>query len=335
MSNNSLDLITKNEINTLKEKEENKRLEEFREEEFKAKKELDKAIETIIEDKNSKFNEYFLPLINYIKSVINSDNYLNSLFVVGEGGLGKTTILLKTLKEMNKEYVYISNYTTIVEFVNFLYEHKDSIIVMDDMEGIFNLGAKFINILKGTLWGVGKENKRIVTYLTTDKRLKAPSQFEFKGKIFFLLNKMPNEKDSLIRALLSRSLVYELNLTYEEIMKMMGEFAKIEYKNLTFEERKMIYEFLKENTDDTCEDINFRTLVKMYDLYLTNKENWKSICKNLIKRNEKLALLKLYLKESNTIKEAQERFCEETGLCRKTFFNLKAKLTECKSVLHL
>jgi hypothetical protein len=54
MSNNSLNLITKNEINTIKEKEENRKLEEFKEEELKAKKELDKAIETIIKTQTTK-----------------------------------------------------------------------------------------------------------------------------------------------------------------------------------------------------------------------------------------------------------------------------------------
>jgi len=298
------------------------KLEVLKKEEENAKQELNKAVGTILTNQNSNLNRFFEPLKNYVKSVVNSDGCLNSLFVVSEGGIGKSTVVLSTLTEEKKKFVYVNNYTTTLELVNFLYEHRNEIIVFDDTENIFN-NKIIINILKGALWGIGKENKRIVTYLTTDQKLKSPRQFEFSGKCFFLLNKKPNDNDVLTKALLTRSLVYEMNFDYKEIMEMLAEFSKLPYKEMTQEQRQEVYNYIKENTDISTKDINFRTTLKIYDLYLGNKLIWKDLSKNLLKKDEKIYLLHKFINESSTIKEAEQKWTEATGYCRKSFYNLK------------
>ena len=300
------------------------KLEVLKKEEENAKQELNKAVGTILTNQNSNLNRFFEPLKNYVKSVVNSDGCLNSLFVVSEGGIGKSTVVLSTLTEEKKKFVYVNNYTTTLELVNFLYEHRNEIIVFDDTENIFN-NKIIINILKGALWGIGKENKRIVTYLTTDQKLKSPRQFEFSGKCFFLLNKKPNDNDVLTKALLTRSLVYEMNFDYKEIMEMLAEFSKLPYKKMTQEQRQEVYTYIKENTDISTKDINFRTTLKIYDLYLENKLIWKDLSQNLLKRDEKIYLLHKFINESSTIKEAEQKWTEATGYCRKSFYNLKGE----------
>ena len=301
------------------------KLEIMKKEEDNTRQELGKAVETILANQNSNLNRFFEPLKNYVKSVANNQGCLNSLFVVSAGGIGKSTVVLATLTEEKKNFVYVNNYTTPLELVNFLYEHKSEIIVFDDTENIFN-NKIIINILKGALWGIGKDNKRIVTYLTTDKKLKSPRQFEFTGKCFFLLNKKPNDSDVLTNALLTRSLVYEMNFEYKEIMEMLAEFSKLPYKNLTAEERQEIYSYIKENTDVSTKDINFRTTLKIYDLYQENKEMWRDLSKNLLKRDEKIYLLHKFLNESSTIREAEQKWTEATGYCRKSFYTKKANI---------
>jgi hypothetical protein len=193
------------------------------------------------------------------------------------------------------------------------------------MEEILKLGSKIINVCKGAMWGIGKENKRIITYLTTSKLMKAPRQFEFKGKLIFLLNKMPNEKDILLKALLSRTIVYSLDFTYFEILEMLEEFTKLPYKTLLIEQRKEVFEYLKENSDESI-DLNFRTMLKIYDLYLNNKETWKELSKIFFKRDYKLVLLKQLVKECSTIAEAEEKWTKKTGYCRKSFYLYKQKV---------
>lgn len=273
----------------------------------------------------NQFQTQFEPLKNFVKAVVNSEGVLNSLFVYGQGGLGKSTNVLQAIKETGKHYTYISNYTTPLEFYNFLYEHKNDIVCLDDTENIFENGSKFVNLLKGALWGVEKDRKRIVTYLTTDKRLRAPQQFEFTGKIFFLLNKMPSENDLLIKALLSRSLIYELKFSQEEIINLFEEFIKEPYRKLLIKEKQDILQFLKENTDDTTEDLSLRTIVKMYDLYIEDKQNWKEMSKVFLKKDEDLYTFKSIIAETDDLKEAESRFTSETGLSPRTFWRWKKK----------
>lgn len=317
--------VGKKSIKQEKEDLERSDLEKFKKEAEISIKEVEKSIEKIQKDNKSKVDEYFKPLNSYVKAVANSEGYLNSIFIISRGGLGKTTNVLLTLKELGKEFIYISNYTTTVELVNFLYKNSDKIIVFDDFETIWKLGVKGINILKGALWGIGKDNKRLVTYLTTDKRLKAPAQFEFKGKAFFLLNRMPNDKDDLIRALLTRSLVYELNLTYLETLEILAEFVKIDYKKLSLKERELIFKFMKNNTDETSE-LNFRTLIKIYDLYIADKENWETLSGLVLKKDKNLILIKQFLNEYSTMKEVENKFTEVTGYSRRQFYNIKKRL---------
>ena len=307
----------------------NKKNPEYKKEEKNAKKEFENSLQKIIEVLPNDLDEYFKPMKEFVGAVALSKGYLNSLFILNRGGLGSTTNVLGKLKELNVDFVYVNNYSTALELVNYIYTNRTKVMVFDDVESMWS-NHKIINVLKGALWGIGKENKRIVSYLTTDTRLKAPAQFEFSGKMLFLINKMPNEKDKSVKALLSRSITYELSFTYAEIMVILKVFSKIPYREMSKKEREKVFIYLRNNTDDTCEDLNFRTLIKMYDIFIENKDNWKRMCKTLIVRNEKLALLKELLSSTSTTKEAQEKWSEEIygnkSRGRSTFFLMKKRL---------
>ena len=294
-------------------------------EEEKTQEEFKKSIKEIVKNKNPNLDKYFEVPKALLRAVIkDKEGSLNSLFWQSPAGLSKTTTVLTTLTEEKADFIYINNYISPVELVNLIYKYKSKIICCDDVEGIFS--DKVINILKGALGGIGKKNERIVSYHTIDKRLTAPAQFNFTGKLIFLLNKMPNNENELINALLSRSLVYESRFTYKEIMEILAEFVKIDYKDIPFEKRNEIFTYLSENSDESTENLNFRSLIKLYDLYRVG-EDWKVLSKVIITKDERKALIRKLLKESNTIKEAEKKFMEETGMCRASFFNLRKQMS--------
>jgi hypothetical protein len=262
----------------------------------------------------------------YIKLTIGSSGYLQSCFICSAGGLGKSTIATETLKEIGTDYVYINSYATPVELVNLLYKHSDKVILFDDTETMFSLGYKVLNIFKGVLWAVGKTGKRIVSYNTTSKLLTAPSQFEFTGKLVFLLNKLPNRKDPLVSALMSRSLVYEIKLSRQEILDQLKEYIKEEYVGTTLEERTELLNYLTEYTDNSSDELSFRTLIKMYDIFIQDKTNWKKLIKPLLTKDENMVLIKKLIDECSSIKEAQAKFTEATGLVRSSFYRIKGRL---------
>ena len=273
-----------------------------------------------------------------VRIVLTSEGKLNSLFLIGKGGMGKTTCVINTFKALgytqreltaittpsgsNKEFVYINSYSTILELVNFLYENRDKNIILDDFECLLN-DKVALNVLKSALWDT--DGKRTISYLTTSPRRIAPQQFEFNGKLFFNLNKLP-KSNPLLDALLTRSLVYYDNYTYTQLLTLIETISRLPYKTLTDAQRGEIFIWLKNNTDETTEDLNIRTLIKLYDIYLSHPTDFEGISKLLVKRNEKLALVKLYIRECRTIGEAQRRFTEVTGSCRASFYGLKRKL---------
>ena len=77
---------------------------------------------------------------------------------------------------------------------------------------------------------------------------------------------------------------------------------------------------------------NFEMVAKMYNEGLDLERLWGHIVGGHKSAYDKhgcvfdFALLKKYLDESVSIGEAQKKFSEKTGLCRKTFYNLKQKV---------
>jgi len=273
------------------------------------------------------FEKFHSLLKEYVRIIAKSDGYLQSMFCLSQHGLGKTSTVTKTLEEMEiHDYVYVNSYATPVELVNILYENRNKVIVLDDVETMFTMGSKVINIFKGVLWGIGSSGIRQVSYNTTSKLLRSPTSFEFNGKLIFLVNKLPNKNDPLIGAMMSRSLVYEMKFTPKEVLEMLQEYSELPYKDLTTEERQMIYNYIAENTDGTNEELSFRTIIKMYDVYRQNKVDWKKLVEPILARNEKLMLIKKLVAEHKSKKEAQQEFCEMTGMGRATFYRGVAKI---------
>lgn len=254
------------------------------------------------------------------KSLINTlvkSTEIFGLILMGGAGIGKSFTTLKVFKDLKMkkgdDYEILSAYTTPLELYQFLYENKDGkIIVLDDTMGFFDNKIN-IGIVLSSLWG---EGKRIVHYHSSSGKLKVPKSFIFNSKIVWCVNSLPKG----LEAVKSRCFFQELNFSYKEKIKLFYEIAKI--KKIPFE----IVDFIKSNSDELTEDLDFRLLFKVYDISKHNKEDWKDITGRLLGKSEKLILLKKYLQESTSITEAQIKWCKETGNHRATFYRLKQNL---------
>ena len=118
-------------------------------------------------------------LRDYLDMTMKGKNH--SLMIVGRAGLGKTYSTLNILKELKAKFAYKSGYTTPLGLYKWLYQHKDSIVVLDDLEGLLTTESA-ISLLKTALWD--SNGKRLVEYETTSKLMDGvPSVFEFTGRI--------------------------------------------------------------------------------------------------------------------------------------------------------
>ena len=134
------------------------------------------------------------------------------------------------------------------------------------------------------------------------------------------------KKDEDLKAVVDRVLYYKIKFSYYEKMKIIKELVNKDYKNSTQEDRQLVFDYLKKNTSKSTENLNFRLFFKLIDVYLFDKENFKKLSKNLIRTNKEIDILYEVLDKSNSIKEAQVSWCEETGKHRATFYRLKKQV---------
>jgi len=272
----------------------------------------------------------FSQLKEYIEIVATSEGgYLNSLFVFGKGGFGKTKRVLDTLDnlkaqdKLKRDYVYHNNYTTIVELINFLHTHNGEIIIFDDFEKLLTHPVA-ISCLKGALWGIGQDNKRLISYLPTSNQLTAPSQFEFNGKIIFLVNELPKE-NPFLKALFSRSIVYNLDFDYADLMLLLEEISQKDYKGMSQENKTEVFNFIRDETDEDSTKLSIRTLFIGFNFFLIRKDNWKELLLPFLEKDANIVLLRKIIGETATMREAQSQWSEQTGLSRRSFFRYKVK----------
>jgi len=140
-------------------------------------------------------------LKRFIEVLIEGNNH--SLIVVSPAGYGKTETTLKFLKEKglieDKHFKYVPNYITPKGLVDELEEviqlAKPQLLVLDDVEDTLR-NIRSVGVLKGALWAT-PEGKRKVSWITSREK----REFNFTGKIIFLLNYF-NYESSIMNALM-------------------------------------------------------------------------------------------------------------------------------------
>lgn len=286
--------------------------------ELKFEDEINKLLEKA--DTSTLEEQYFKPR-SYIKMVLK--NHLKGLILFGEGGLGKSYLTLKTLKENNlevyRDFAYLKGYITKLELYHFLFENKNKLIVLDDINILDN--EDNLNLLKGCL----DDNNRWVSYSTTSDKLKCPNRFLFEGNIILLLNCKPSSNPSL-RAVETRVFNYEVNFDFKTKIKLICELSKKDYKTLSKDERFKIVDFIKKNTNEGTINLNFRLLFQFYECWLYDKDNFQELARGVLKEDENLNLIRELLEKNNQVKSACKEFIEITGLSQATFYRQKRLL---------
>ena len=273
-----------------------------------------------MEEESAVKRNFYIPKM-YIKNIIGSgaSEGLSSFIWKGEPGIGKSFVTLQTLEELGldkkKDYAVLSGYATPLELYTFLYKNRNKIIVLDDIPNIFENETSY-HLLLSVLWTV--TNERMVYYLSSSDKLEVPNEFEFKGKIIFLTNRMPKESSSLK----SRCLFYEMRLVYWQKLEIMEEIAK--ERNIPNE----VISFIRNNTDETTKNFNMRTLVKINGLFERNRENWQMLAIEQLESDEMMKLVKTICATAERPSKQVKMFVEATGHSRRTFYRLKEKLAE-------
>jgi len=312
--------ITKAKVQSVIDVENYELMKDLQEQEQKAHKEFVESLKVIKQNDNDIIDKSFYTLNHYCKMIC--EGFATGLIVEGETGLGKSFHILNNLKKSGKEFVYCSGYTTALELYHFLYFNKDKIIFFDDTKNVFGNDVG-LELLKSCLYSA--TGTRFVRYSTTSSKLKVPRQFIFNGGVIISVNQLDKNGEDM-KAVIDRVLYQNISFSYQEKMRIIAELVKIPYKNLTLEQRNEVFDFIKDNTSEATENLNFRLLFKLYDIYLYDSIEFKRLGIKAIKVNKHKELVIKVLADSNSIGEAQVKWCEKTGKSRRSFFRVKKEM---------
>lgn len=236
--------------------------------------------------------ERFKFLEDFVEMV--ATRVLPSAIITGQGGLGKTHTVLKTLArsglqeldrmeigaEMDtslsrKAYVVVKGFSTAKGLYRTLYENRRSIIVFDDCDSILR-DPVAANLLKAAL---DSYDRRVISWnaesFGSDDDL--PRSFEFKGGVIFISNL---EMYKIPQAIISRSLPADVSMTNSEIIDRMrqiiseGEFLE----SFSMEHKLEALEFIAENMHrKQVKSINLRTLINVTKTRATKPDHWQRL----------------------------------------------------------
>ena len=256
----------------------------------------------------------------YVKMVARGN--INCLFLFGEGGIGKTETILRTLENEECKSVYMNGVVTPLELYHSLFDYNGKLIIYDDIEGVLS-SSKAVSLLKGATYGY--KGKRVLNYNTTSSLLRVPENFEFTGRIILCMNHFPENNPSL-EALYRRTLYYELRLSLQEKMDIFKQIAERSYPGISKEKRIMIYDFIIEHVSEATKRLSIREIFKAFEIYKATNSKWRALVRELLQVDTDTEVFLKTEKMRCKINHRIKTFSEVTGKSRATYFRIKRKL---------
>ena len=252
--------------------------------------------------------EYFFHMRHYIELVTKSKD-VHSLFLLGSAGIGKTHSTIAKLKELKADYVYMNGNISPLALYEFLYTQNGRVIVFDDTQGLIR-SKNSIALLLGALWS--PEEKRLISWNTTSKILEnIPSQFEFTGKIIFIMNEVPKNVD--FQTLISRCFFFKVDFDHKTLLDMMCQIAK-------FPE---VFKHIKAQTSPGTKHFDLRLLKKLETIYQYDKEHWKLLSRPFLEVDKEKEIVAQLIASGLAGKKAVREFKRQTGLSQRTYYRIK------------
>jgi len=201
-----------------------------------------------------------------------------SLLVCGQGGLGKTHSVSKTIEAndlYDSEYVFFKGYSTARGLYNTLYDNNGKLIVFDDCDSVLD-DKVAVNILKSAL---DSYEKRTISWVSKmNKSDEYPQHFDFTGRIIFISNK---SKEKIDEAILTRSLTVDLTMTPDDKVARMESILGNILPEYDMDVKQDALDFLKSVKDEVS--LNMRMLIMVAKMRLMYPDTWRSLASYMVK----------------------------------------------------
>ena len=218
-----------------------------------------------------------------------------SAVITGEGGLGKTYTVIKTLLangltdlsdmaefqvgavlNSRKCFTTVKGYSTAKGLYRTLFENSKSVVVFDDCDAVLK-DPVALNLLKSALDSYGR---RVISWNADMRDDDLPRSFEFTGSVIFISNLDQSKIDQAIR---SRSMMIDLSMTTSqkiERMETIAESAEFlpEY-DLTVKRDALN---LIRDLRDVAKEISLRTLISVTKIRAANPDDYRDLAEYML-----------------------------------------------------
>lgn len=199
-----------------------------------------------------------------------------SVVITGEGGLGKTYTVMKTLEKqglrnvtdmadfeagekVNKSKLFrvIKGFSTAKGLYRTLFDCNGMTIVFDDTDAVLeNDVAK--NLLKGAL---DSYSRRYISWMADMKDDDLPKSFEFTGRVIFITNKTLTSVDQAIR---TRAMCCDVTMDHEQKVQRMAVIASSPefLPEVQQETKQAALEFLQKHSK-VIPNLSLRSLIQV------------------------------------------------------------------------
>lgn len=229
-------------------------------------------------DINKRF-EFVKKLVKMVASGIQA-----SAIITGEGGVGKTFTVTKTLEEMgyknicalsdstfdstdmDKYFITVKGHSTAKGLYRTLFENRKAVVVFDDCDSVLKDPIS-LNILKSAL---DSYNKRTISWNADMRDDDLPRSFNFEGGVIFISN---IEQHKIAQSIKSRSMMIDLSMTIDQKIERMEFMVKTneflpKYSNAI---KKDALNLIRDIKDD-IKEINLRTLITVCKVRASNTD---------------------------------------------------------------
>lgn len=217
-----------------------------------------------------------------------------SAIITGQGGLGKTHTVLKSLKAQglidttdlaafeegykfnsSKSYRVVKGYSTAKGLYRTLFEGNGQVLVFDDCDSVLK-DPVALNLLKGALDSYGE---RWISWNADMKDEDLPRSFKFTGSIVFISNM---DADRIDQAVKTRAMCVDLSMTQMQKLERMEVIMKedefLPEYSIGFKQDAL--NLLKE-VAHTVDNLSLRSLIAVTKIRAEN-ENWKDLARYIV-----------------------------------------------------
>ena len=260
-----------------------------------------------------------------------TERYYCGCYLVGRPGTSKTFTVEEELKANGVQYVLRNARMTPMGLFEFLHDHPEHVIVLDDIASLFRQQAA-LQILMAALDG-DPGQPRTVTYKSKDKSV----SFQFMGGVIAISN-LPLKNDPLANALASRVQQVEHEPSDEEIAAFMRMLAADGHKDLCVETCHEVVEFVIQETRNLDRRLDLRHMRKAFEdrrqyEHGHSQTDWQDLIRtSLAKSLSQPAGSKREQKEQ-IVRDVVQRFpgdwqrqVEESGISKSTLFRIRDQL---------